>query len=168
MVSGSGPIRSDLFCRHIDQANNLSEASAGCLCSLGIGQNQRQKEFLDACPLKGNAICTTLGGSQLRQSPGSTDQSSKHMENPQLKQLLFLIPSFSSPLSIYFESQVGKAKAEEGVLVFVLPVVRTTAQPPNPSQMLVSQLQLPRASFPMAVDLSCGVTSLSRGGRGQP
>lgn len=41
---------------------------------------------------KGNAICT-LRGFQLRQSLGSTDCSSKHMRNPLLKQLLFLIPS---------------------------------------------------------------------------
>lgn len=77
MVSASASIRSDLFCRHIDQGQQPVRGLCWLLNSLGIGQNQRQKEFLDACPLKGNAICTALGGSQLRQPPASADQSSK-------------------------------------------------------------------------------------------
>lgn len=51
------------------------------------------------------------------------------------------------PLSIYFKSQVGIAKADEGILTFVLPAVRATAQPQCLADV-VSQLQLPKPHFP--------------------
>lgn len=53
MVSGSAMIRSDLFCRHIDQGQQPARGLCLLLMlSLGIKQNQRQNEFLYMRPLK--------------------------------------------------------------------------------------------------------------------